>query len=174
MLLKSDKERKVYNTGITFKFGDADSKSECIYWAPELTFHIGERVRIRYNPEDRASILVYAATDQYICEAWLMGEEDSRYTISDVQKARSEFRHGLQERLKDYVEEIEREDHKRASSAEWEEARVVASEQEENPSHQATDEELVDELLLEDLIERFNLQDGAGRVAEEGGDHVTY
>jgi hypothetical protein len=175
LLLKSDKERKVYNTGITFKFGDADTKGGSIYWAPELTFHIGERVRIRYNPEDRASILVYAAdTDRYICEAWLMGEEDSHFTINDVQKVRSEFRHGLQERLKDYVEEIEREDRKRASSAEWEEARAIASEQEENHSHQATDEELTDELLLEDLIERFNLQDGAGRVAEEGGEHGTY
>jgi hypothetical protein len=96
MLLKSDKERTVRNTGLTFRFGDSGAEDERIYWAPELTFHIGEKVRLRYNPEDRASILVYsAATDRYICEAWLMGDEDSRYTIADVQKARSEFRRGL-------------------------------------------------------------------------------
>jgi putative transposase len=174
MLLKSDKERTVYNTGITFKFGDANAKDECIYWAPELTFYIGERARLRYNPEDRMSILVYAAaTDQYICEAWLMGKEDSRYTITDVQKARSEFRRGLHERIKDYAEEIEREDRKRASSTKWAEARGIAKEQEEAPLHQATDEELVDELLLEDLIKQFNYQDG-GEYALGGDDHVNH
>lgn len=168
MLLKSDKERTVHNTGIKFKFGDVDAEDEHVYWGPELTFHIGEKVRLRYNPEDHSSVLVYSATDKYIGEAWLMGDEDSRYTIADVKKSRSDFRRGLQERIKDYVKEIEREDRKRASSAEWDEARAVADQQEEAALHSDADEALADELLLDELLEQFNRQDGGGETGEEG------
>jgi transposase InsO family protein len=174
MLLKSDKERTVRNTGITFKFGDLETADERIYWGPELIFHIGEKVRLRYNPDDRESVLVYsAATNQYICEAWLMGEEDSRYSIADVQKTRSEFRRGLQERIKDYAKEIEREDRKRASSAEWEEARAIADHQEEANPHHLAEEELAEESLIEDLLEQFNRQDG-GVENGEGDSHAIY
>jgi putative transposase len=175
MLLKSDKERTIYNTGIKFKFGDSDAEDEQIYWGPELAFHIGEKVRLRYNPDDRASILVYsAATDKYIGEAWLMGAEDSRYTIADVKKARSEFRRGLQDRIKDYIKEIEREDRKRASSAEWDEARVIVDQQEKSDLHTADFDELADESLIDELLAQFDRQDGGEEMNEEVDSHATY
>lgn len=175
MLLKSDQERTVHNTGITFKFGDCDGEDERIYWAPELTFHIGERVRLRYNPDDRESVLVYsAAMDSYICEAWLMGEENSRYTVSDVQQARNEFRRGLTDRIKDYAKEIQRDDRRRASSNEWEEARALADEQGEAGSQQVSDGDPLDKLLLEELLEGFNLQDSGEDAGEGGYSRVDY
>jgi putative transposase len=173
MLLKSDKERTVHNTGIEFKFRGSDSEEEHIYWGPELTFHIGEKVRLRYNPDDRESVLVYsAATGNYICEAWRMGDEDSRYTASNVQQARNEFRRGLQERIKDYIKEIEREDRQRGCRAGWDEARAMTDEQEEADSQQAAGGEFFDELPLEDLIDLFNRQDD-GRYDGEGGDNYV-
>ena len=160
MLLKSDKERTVYNTGINFRFGNSGAEEEHIYWAPDLTGYIGERVRLRYNPEDRVSILVYcAATNKFICEAWRMGEEDSRYTIEDVKRARNEFRRGLQERMKDYREEIEAEDRKRAQAIGWSDARLIADEQEE-VDQQNTNTAIDGDLLLDDLLDQFNRQDG--------------
>jgi putative transposase len=159
LLLKSDKERTVYNTGIEFKFRGSDERTGHRYWAPDLIYHVGERVTLRYNPEDRESILVYsAATKEYICEAWLMGEEESRYTVEDVKQARNEFRRGLQERLKDYVNEIEREDRKRAQEAEWDEARCVADER-EDPVSGAPDVTDTDNLLLDSLLDQFHHQD---------------
>jgi len=167
MLLKSDKERTVYNTGINFKFGDSGDEEDCIYWAPDLV--VGERVRLRYNPDDRASILVYcAATNKYICEAWLMGEENSRYTIEDVKRARNEFKRGLQERMKDYRDEIEVEDRKRAQAVEWSDARLIADEQEET-GQQNADAATADDPLLHDLLDRFNRQDG-GEVDPDNPD----
>jgi putative transposase len=169
MLLKSDRERTVYNTGINFRFGDSDVEEKRIYWAPELIYHIGERVRLRYNPEDRESILVYSsATNTYICEAWLMGEEDSRYTIEDVKRTRNEFRRGLQERMKDYREEIEVEDRKRAQTAEWSGARLVADKQEEADQESAGGA-VADDLLLDDLLDRFNCQD-SGETGRDNPD----
>jgi transposase InsO family protein len=171
LLLKSDKERTVYNTGIEFKFGDADEENRALYWSPELTYHIGERVRLRYNPEDRESILVYsAATSEFLCEAWIMGKEDSRYTIEDVKESRREFRRGLQERLKDYVNEIEREDRRLAQETEWNEARLVADEQEDYISGDGHAIE-ADEILLKNVLEQFHRQDD-GRSSLDGEEEV--
>lgn len=169
MLLKSDQERTVYNTGINFKFGDSDVEKERIYWAPELIYHIKERVRLRYNPEDRESILVYSsASNTYICEAWLMGDEDSRFTIEDVKRTRNEFKRGLQERMKDYREEIQVEDRKRAQTAEWSDARLVADEQEE-ADQQNADGAIDEDLQLDDLLDRFNCQD-SGETGRDNPD----
>ncbi|MET0465581.1 MAG: Mu transposase C-terminal domain-containing protein [Chitinophagaceae bacterium] len=172
LLLKSDKERTVKNTGIEFKFHDAEKERGHVYWAPELTFHIGERVNLRYNPEDHESILVYSvATNEYVCEAWLMGQEDSRYTIEDVKRARSEFRRGLKERLKEYISEIEREDRKRALGAEWGESRRITDELEETISH---DGDVTDgpDLRLDNLLDQFHRQDDGGCSPDEDGEEV--
>jgi putative transposase len=161
MLLKSDKARTIHNDGISFKFGDDDSNEGHLYWSPDLTFHVGEKVQIRYNPDDRESILVYASTGQYIGEAWLMGSEDSRYNVTHVQQCRNQFRRGLQERIKDYVEEIQREDRKRASTAEWEQARSAVQPEED---FYVDDNALNEEELLEDLINQFERQDAGELV----------
>jgi putative transposase len=165
MLLKSDKERRVYNTGIQFNFRDSPAGEGHTYWGPELADRIGERVQLRYNPEDQESVLVYsAATNEYICEAWLMGDEDSRYTIEDVKRARIQLRRGMNERMKEYRSEIEREDRRRMQREGWDEARKVAVEQEESNLIKlitTTEEQLTDSIL-----ELFYNQDG--RTDREG------
>lgn len=170
MLLKSDKERKVLNIGIHFTFGENGEKEQRLYWAPELAYHVGEKVRLKYNPDDRESILVYdAATNRYICEAWLMGEQDSRYGVEDVKRARSEFRRGLQERMKDYAEGIERDDRRRAQQAEWDDARRDAEGKEgASPSAATADSENLDDLLVEELLTQFNIQDSSLNNGHEG------
>lgn len=176
MLLKSDQERRVLNTGISFKLGDSDKGRGRLYWAPELTYHIGERVRLRYNPDDRESILVYgAATNRYICEAWLMGEEDSRYKIEDVKRARNEFRRGLQERIKGYVEEIERDDRRRAQKGEWDEARHIAEAEEEiSLLDTPAGSENLDDLLVEELLTQFNSQDSGDSDDDDEGEEASH
>jgi transposase InsO family protein len=167
LLLKYDRERTVFNTGIKFTFGNSATDPEHEYWAPELIYHIGRKVRLRYNPEDRQSILVYcAATGEYICEAWLMGQENSRYSIEDVKRNRNEFRRGLHERIKDYKLQVEREDRQNAQQVEWETARRIALEQEE-AARQKAEDALDEEHLLEDLLMNFNRQDGAFDEGEE-------
>lgn len=132
LLLKSDKARRVRNTGIDFHIGgksDAEARGGR-YWAPELAYHTGCEVRVRYNPEDLDSILTYdAATGEYICEAWAMGREDSKFSIADIKRSRSQHRRGLVERMKTYAEEIHREDRRKARQDEWDAARALADEQ---------------------------------------------
>jgi hypothetical protein len=123
-------------------------------------------VQLRYNPDDRESVLVYSSsTGKYIGEAWLMGNEDSRYTITDVQQSRSQFRRGLNERIKDYVEEIARADRQRASKEDWDVARddVANHHDSEVPVAEGDPDE---QLMLDALIEQFNRQD-AGKHFEE-------
>lgn len=160
MLLKSDKERRVYNTGIRFNFGDSGAGEVGTYWSPELADRIGERVRLRYNPEDNQSILVYsAATNEYLCEAWLMGDDDSRYTIGDIKRARNQLRRGLRERINEYRSEIEREDRQLKRQEEWDNARAVAAEQEE--SEMASSNADADGQLIGGMLELFRCQDGS-------------
>src|SRR5260370_40663070 len=126
MLMKRH-ERTVYSTGISFRFPNSSADTEHIYWAPELTYSVRKRVRLRYHPEDYNTVMVYAAaTDQYICEAWIMGQPDSRYTIADIGQARNDFRKGLQERMKAYMGDIQRLDRNRNASAEWDGAGPLA------------------------------------------------
>jgi hypothetical protein len=123
MLLKSDKTRVVQRIGVVFRVDNIGGA----YWAPPLADFCKSEVRIRYNPEDLDSILVYCAlTGDFICEAWLMGQETSRYNITDVKRERSRYRRGLQERMKDYAREIELKDRRSARQAEWDEARLLA------------------------------------------------
>jgi putative transposase len=154
MLLKSDKVRRVRNTGVDFHLTGKGKKEDRggRYWAPELVYHAMSDVHLRYNPEDLQSVLIYcAATGEYICEAWIMGEDDSKYDISDVKRARSQFRRGLVERMKDYAEEIHEHDRRAARQAEWNEARELADEMTETPAPdlEAEDVDKVERLLAE-------------------------
>jgi hypothetical protein len=130
LLLKWDKTRTIKNTGIKFMHPASHGGQEVRYWAPELTYHVKTQCRLSYHPEDDESVRVYcAATGEFICEAWRMGDADSRYTIVDMKRNRSQFKHGLQERIKDYKAEIERQDRQNAEQANWEEARRLAESQ---------------------------------------------
>ena len=131
LLLKSDQIRKVGNTGVRFHISGKGDDRGGRYWSPELVPYWTEEVTVRYNPEDLQSILIYvAATDEYICEAWLM-EKDSRYSIVDVKQARNQARRGLLERQKDYAEEIYQTDRRMARKESWKQARETAKENRE-------------------------------------------
>jgi putative transposase len=131
-LMPADKTRVVRNTGIKFQGRH--------YWAPELTEWFRHEVTIRYHPEEPASILVYsAATGERICEAWLMGQRDSRYKLADVKAERTTYRRGLQARAKQYREEVEELD-RRAARRQMEEAARLAEEIEEMEADDGTRE----------------------------------
>lgn len=123
LLLKHDMERSVKNTGVHARINGFDS----IFWLPVLMYHFRRRVRIAYNPEDFESVLVYcAASGKFICEAFDMRAENPRYTARDVLDEKSNFRRGMKERIKDYMEEVYLEDRRIARPDEWEEARQRA------------------------------------------------
>jgi hypothetical protein len=118
---------------------------------------MGSNVRIRFNPEDLQSILLYDnVTKEYICEAWLMGQPDSKYTHEDVKAVRSQFRAGLVDRFAEYAKEVQEEDRKSAQKAEWEEAKRLVEESSDNVSTVAGLDEVemdaVNDFL--DLLER--------------------
>jgi len=157
-LLKSDIVRSVRNTGVPFTFDGI----EHVYWSPELLYHFRREVRVSYNPEDLESVLLYcAATGAFICEAFDMYAPEPRYTARDVLRCKSEFRRGMKERIKDYMEEIYLQDRRVARPDEWEEARERALEaQEARLSEGAADDE--DDGNDEDiasLIEKFRMLD---------------
>jgi hypothetical protein len=118
---------------------------------------IGRDVQIRFNPEDLHSILLYDKfTEEYICEAWIMGQPDSKYNHEDVKEVRTQFRAGLVDRLDGYAKEVQEEDRRAARKAEWEEAKRLVEESSDTPSTDADlnegEMEAVDDFL--DLLER--------------------
>lgn len=120
MLLKSDRLRVVRNTGIDFENNR--------YWAPHLTDYYRAQVRIRYNPEDDESILVYdSATGEFICEAWVMNRPDSKYTIKQVKQERRMYRRGVVQRTKDLLRENHEKD-RQVARGDWTEPRDLAAE----------------------------------------------
>lgn len=154
-LLKSDQVRRVRNTGIDFHAPGkiAAEKRGGRYWSPELTYHWSREVRLRYNPEDLESVRVYcAATGEFLCEAWLMGQDESKYTVTDIKRSRNQFRKGLIERQKDYVREIHEQD-RRMARADWKDARALA---EEMPAPELKD---ADEDDVVALLARFERDD---------------
>lgn len=155
LLLKHDKERSVKNTGVHVSIQGMN----CIYWSPELLYHFQRRVRIAYNPEDFGSVLVYcAATGKFICEAFNMRSENPKYTVRDLLEHRSQFRRGMKDRIKDYMEEVYQEDRRAARIDEWEEARQQASEAQE--AEQSTDgENLEDDEDIKSLLDKFRRRD---------------
>lgn len=95
------------------------------YWTPELMDYLGQEVRLRYNPEDLDSVLVYSATTgERLCEAWLIDYTHSRYTKEYIKRLRAGYRKGLRERTTAYVKEVERDD--RRSAAERDRVRKLA------------------------------------------------
>lgn len=129
LLLKSDKVRKVVNQGIPFKIGGIKGN----YWAPPLVDYAGQDVQIRFNPDDSRSLFVYSAgTGGFVCEAFLMGQDDSRYTIEDVTRVRNQYRKGLLERMSDYAKKAEEFDRPRKEAAERKKGRELAQEQAES------------------------------------------
>jgi transposase InsO family protein len=97
------------------------------YWAPELMDYLGEEVRLAYNPEDLASVLVYSATTgERLCEAWLLEGRQPRATKNRVVALRNGYRKKLKERTAAYVKEVEKDD--RRSARANEEARELSRE----------------------------------------------
>jgi putative transposase len=125
MLLKFEEMRKVNNVGVSFMYKGRGGD----YWAPALVELIGRDVQIRFNPEDLQSILLYDNfTKEYICEAWIMGQPDSKYTYEDVKAVRNQFRAGLVDRFDEYAKEVQEEDRRAAQKVEWEEAKRLVEE----------------------------------------------
>jgi putative transposase len=131
LLLKDDTVRTVTKGGIRFTMkirvvvpcdadvtGDGEERVEVRrgrYWAPELMDYWQEEVRVRYNPEDPESVLVYhGTTGELLCEAWLMGYASSKYGPVEVKHLRVGYRKGLKERTSDYAKEVARDDRRSA------------------------------------------------------------
>jgi putative transposase len=153
-LLKDDKGRTVKNVGILLTY---DGRKH-VYWCPELVFYSKQKVRLAYNPEDMESVLVYCAdTGKRLCEAFDMRSENSRYTINDVKAARSQFRRGLAERIKDYREEIKKEDRRDARKSEWDEARKKVIEVDISKHEDTAESDKDKEVKL--LLEKFRKRD---------------
>ena len=101
LLLQTD-VRRVQNTGIEFR--------RRTFWSPMLAGMIKGEVRLRYDPDDDESVLVYSAdTNAFICEAHRMGGAEARFTPDDVLEARSSYQALLMERMKLRSETLERE-----------------------------------------------------------------
>jgi putative transposase len=153
LILKYDKECTVINTGIKFTLGGDKYRYGC----DELVYHYKRKVRLRYNPDDMESVLVYcAATGEYLCEAFNMLSDTPRYTIEDIKRTRSQYRRGYIERLRGYMETVYVDDRKKVEREEREEARRIAE------ALEAEDDELFtgsDADEVEDLLVLFKQQD---------------
>jgi putative transposase len=100
LLLKFDHECSVLNTGIKFTLGGRKHR----YWSPQMAHFGKRRVKIRYNPEDLDSVLLYCAeTRDFLCEAFDMLADIPRYTVVDVKRTRSQYRRGIVERTRQYM-----------------------------------------------------------------------
>lgn len=92
-LLQSDKVRAVTNVGIELTLPGA---ARMVFPSPERAEHWRERVRIRNNPEDLASILVYSATTpERICDTYRQqpdGTGAGAYTNRDLVRAAARAR----------------------------------------------------------------------------------
>jgi putative transposase len=100
LLLKYDLECTVLNTGIKFTLDGVKHR----YWSPQVAHFWKRRVKIRYNPEDLDSVLLYcAATGDFLCEAFDMLSDTPRYSVDDVKRTRNQYRRGLIERTRQYM-----------------------------------------------------------------------
>jgi putative transposase len=125
LLLKGDQTRKVGGHGVTLTINESQGD----YWAPPLTEYAGQNVQLRYNPDDHRSVLAYSAdTGEFICEASLMGQPDSPYTIDDVNRVRKQYRQGLLARMSEYVKKAEEFDRPRKEAERRKRALRIAQE----------------------------------------------
>jgi putative transposase len=133
LLLKDDMLRVVTKEGVRFTLPDGAGG---LYRARDLWPHWKEEVRLRYNPDDMLSVLVYAAdTGTFICEAWLAGAEGSRYTDDDLIADRKALRAGLAERTRGYVKlTIEQDRPQKRKKAKDDLARKVAEAEAARPA----------------------------------------
>ncbi len=126
LLMKYDKQRTILNCGIKLIIDEIKH----LYWSPAFDRNARRRVRIRYNPEDMASVLVYCAENgEFICEAWDTRTETSPYTLIDVKNARrQELRRltGIAQRSKEYYKNVLGKDRLAEQRKDWEEARRIA------------------------------------------------
>jgi hypothetical protein len=84
---------------------------------------VGERVQVRYTPEDLSSIRLYSSPGgKFICEAFLEG---TQYPALVVNQWREADRGAIRERTKGYAREVERDDI--ASARAWDEAAAKAA-----------------------------------------------
>jgi putative transposase len=133
LLLKDDKLRTVTKEGVRFTLPDGAGG---LYRARELWDHWKEDVRLRYNPDDMLSVLVYAAdTGAFICEAWLAGAEGSRYTDADLMADRKAVRAGIVQRTRGYVQlTIEQDRPRKRKKAKDELTRKIAEAEADRPA----------------------------------------
>ncbi len=142
MLLKGDQTYRVGSQGITLTINGIQGD----YWAPPLIDHFGEDVQPRFNPDDNRSVLTYSVdTNEFICEAFLMGHPESPYTSEDVIRIRKQCRQGLLSRLSEYAKKAEEFDRPRKLAKQRERARQIAQEQaakQDKPSGSKRNDEL--------------------------------
>jgi putative transposase len=154
LILKHDKECTVINTGIKLTLSGVKHR----FWSPELAYHWKRRVRLRYNPDDTESVLIYcAATGEYLCEAFDMLSDAPRFTIEDIKRTRSQWKRGLIERTRHYMETVYDDDRKKAEREEREEARRLAETLDAEDAELGPESDDADD--YEDLLALFKKQD---------------
>lgn len=131
LLLKYDRERVILNSGIRLIFGEKTNTQRHKYWSPQFDRLAKRKVKIRYNPEDSESILVYcAATGEFLCEAWDLRGENPKYTHLDVKAARraeQKYLNSLRTRLIAYHKNVAVNDRIVEQEKEWIPARAAAA-----------------------------------------------
>jgi putative transposase len=129
LLLQSDKVRTIGTRGIRLSIGGR----KMLFAHESLADHIGEKARLRLNPDDvrypldgTPSIIVYQATSgKRICEAFQQPERGSSSMNAKLMGARKRLRKALRERMVDYVARVE--EHDRENPRDWDDARSIAA-----------------------------------------------
>jgi hypothetical protein len=121
LMLQSD-VRRVQKKGIQFTYQGRGGW----YIAQELQNYMGQDVRLRYNPEDLESLLVYHAdSGEYLCEVGLFGTRGhSRYEVVGWRRG---HRRALLERSREYLKETFADDRRSARAQDERLARARAA-----------------------------------------------
>lgn len=136
------------NTGIRFAF----ERVAHTYWCPDLFHFVGRKFLLRFNPDDMESVYVYLAdTGEFVGEAWDMESDDPRYTVDDIKQAGEQILTSMAERLKNYYDEVAREDRPRKAQEMMREIREeqAAREASEDGAEASPQEEEFDPELLD-------------------------
>lgn len=126
LVLKCDVVRTISNLGIRFSLPQHRNQ---VFWHPALADIdvYRAKVRIRYNPHDLKSVIVYRAdSNERICEAFRVSRTgaDGEFTIAEIKVAAAQARRGVAERLHD-AEVLRRRD-VAASPEAWAQAEALA------------------------------------------------
>ena len=76
------------------------------YWHPELAAHIGQQIRVRYDPEDIREIVVYH-DNRFVCVATAAELEDLQISLADWRALQARRRRSTQELVFAYREWLE-------------------------------------------------------------------